>query len=461
MRLQDRLLRLVGYAVVALVLAGLFGRLRPHEVNDSPSYLSYSFESLQGAMLSIRTPGYPIFLAIVGSTIGLSFVPALQVLLHATAAWCLGEELLDRKMPEWSALAAGAAVLVGCTPTDHVHTLSTDAPAASLGVLVVVLLLRATRLQHWSWWVGCGCVAMLAIFVRPAYLFLLVWLPIAGALLHRHDRGVALLRGRPPLRVWHASLTAAAVLGVLLLWMTARKLVVNDFALVPFGHQNLSALLVQTLPSKKLEKLRGDGGELAKLVADRMTAGGFDAPDGRLSLTTMQIESQWDRINYEIIIPAAHELESRREGDLDGLSVREHRRIAAMNKAILSDAPKGYLRWLALGTRRAVWGSVANITMHPVFLGLILIGAVALVARVSSGTVLTPMVIPTGWSALALVGVSYAIFKIGFVILSSPPLGRFADAGAIFVPAILAALAFQPSRDSMERATRRLLHAEQ
>ncbi|MEL6107599.1 MAG: hypothetical protein AAFU85_16285 [Planctomycetota bacterium] len=460
MKHQDRLLRLVGYALVALVLAGLFGRLRLHEVNDSPSYLNYPFDSLSAAMASIRTPAYPLFLAIVGSTIGLSFVPTLQVLLHAFSAWFLGEELLERKMPEWSALGAGAAVLVGCTPTDHIHTISTDAPAASLGVVVVVLLLRATRLQHWSWWVACGTVTLLTIFVRPAYLFLLVWLPVIGALLHRHDRGMSLLRGNPKLRIWHASITAAAVLGALLVWMTARHLVVHDFGLVPFGHQNLSAVLVQTVPRSKLNRLRGHGGELATLVAEKMAATGFEMADERSSLATMQIESQWGRINYEIIIPTARELESAQESDI-ALAVREHRRIAAMNSAILSSSPKGYFRWLMLAARRAVWGSAANIAMHPIFLSLIIAGSMALVVRVSSGTAMTPMVLPPGWSAFALVAVSYAFFKIGFVILSSPPLGRFADAGAIFLPALAASLIFQPHRDSIDRATRRLLRAEQ
>ncbi|MEO1529426.1 MAG: hypothetical protein AAFX06_28730 [Planctomycetota bacterium] len=445
---------------MALVLAGIFGRLRLHEVNDSPSYLSYSFSSLRAAMLSIRTPGYPIFVGVIGSTVGLAFVPALQVLLHAVASWCLGEELLDRKMPEWSALAAGAAVLIGCTPVGHIHTLSTDAPAASLGVLVVVLLLRSSRSAHWGWWVGCGALAALTIFVRPAYLFLIVWLPVAGALLYRHDRGVGLLRGKTKFKVWYATATAGAIVVVLLAWMTARKVVVNDFALVPFGHQNLSALLVQTVPRRKLERLPGEGGELAKVVAEKMADSGFESPDDRTSLSTMTLEAQWDRINYEIIFPTAREMEQRRDGK-DPVTVRVHRRIAAMNKAILSDSPKGYMRWLALAARRAVWGTFANIAMHPIFLGLIVVGSVALVIRVSSGNVLTPMVIPTGWSALALVGISYAFFKIGFVILSSPPLGRFADAGAIFLPAIIAALAFQPHRDSIDRATRRLLHAEQ
>ena len=461
MRHQDRLLRLVGYALVALVLAGVFGRLRLHEVNDSPSYLNYSFESLSSAMASIRTPGYPVFVAIVGSTIGLAFVPAIQVLLHAFAAWCLGEELLERKMPEWSALGAGAAVLIGCTPTDHVHTLSTDAPAASLGVLVVVLLLRATRLQHWSWWVACGTLTSLTIFVRPAYLFLLVWLPIAGGLLHRHDRGLTLLRGNPKLRIWHASITAAAVLGCPARLDDRSKVGGKRLWSRSFWPPKLErACSFKPCPQKKLARLNGDGGELGALVAQKMSEAGFEMADERSSLTTMQIESQWDRINYEIIIPTARELESLREAD-DALSVREHRRIASMNSAIFSSSPKGYFRWLALAARRAVWGSAANIAMHPIFLGLIVAGAVALVIRVSSGTAMTPMVLPTGWSALALVGVSYAFFKIGFVILSSPPLGRFADAGAIFLPALAVSLAFQPHRDSIDRATRRLLHAEQ
>jgi hypothetical protein len=40
--------------------------------------------------------------------------------------------------------------------------------------------------------------------------------------------------------------------------------------------------------------------------------------------------------------------------------------------------------------------------------------------------------------ALSIVAWTYMITKLGFVILTSPPIGRFSDAAAIFIPAWLA-----------------------
>ena len=206
-------------------------------------------------MLSIRTPGYPIFLAIVGATVGIAIVPTLQVILHSIAAWALGEELIDRKMPLLSATAAAFCVLIGCTPMDHVNTISTDGPAASLGVLTAVLLLRATRSQWWLDWTLCAALATLLVFVRPAYLFVVPWLAVAGWVLQRHDRVARVHRMGGRYIGFRGMIVAAIVLLVLLSWVTARKIVVNEFGLVPFGHQNLSAMLVQTVPRKTPSKV--------------------------------------------------------------------------------------------------------------------------------------------------------------------------------------------------------------
>ena len=100
-----------------------------------------------------------------------------------------------------------------------------------------------------------------------------------------------------------------------------------------------------------------------------MEAQGFESPtaDGA-SLPTMTFEQQWDEINYHIVIPTAHELEQDRESE-DEFMVRVHRRIGAMNRAILSADPRGYLRWLVFGIRRAVWGTAAEYRHAPDFSG--------------------------------------------------------------------------------------------
>ena len=57
-------------------------------------------------------------------------------------------------------------------------------------------------------------------------------------------------------------------------------------------------------------------------------------------------------------------------------------------------------------------------------------------------------------SSLAIVAITYLAMKLGFVILTSPPIGRFADAAAIFLPAWLAAVFVKRCVDGNNQAKR-------
>ena len=452
------IVRLIVFCILGLTLAAISGRLAVHTVNDTPSYLNYPLESLSDAMLSIRTPGYPVFLALVSATFGITLLPVLQVLLHAVASWALGEELLHRGMPRRSALINAFCVMIGCTAADHVNTVSTDAPAASLGVMVAVALMRAYRTRSTADAVLGAVLATLTIFVRPAYLFLIPWLAFTGWLLAR--RQIAsddTPHSESKSMQFQGLKMACGIMVVVLGWMLLRQFVVSDFGIAPFGHQNLSAVLVQTVPPGTLRELPGQPGELGRRVADQMQAQGFESPDSEnRSIPTLLLESQWGEINYGVIWPIAKEMD-RQQGGPEAIApaIRVHRRIGAMNRAILSAAPSGYLRWLLLASRRAVGGTAANIAMHPIFLAMILSGLVGLIIRACTVKSLGPVCIPHGWPAFAIIAISYAIFSIGFVILSSPPIGRFADAGAIFLPGLAASLLTAPRLESAKTTTNR------
>ncbi|MFG0290016.1 MAG: hypothetical protein ACF8CQ_17680, partial [Rhodopirellula sp. JB044] len=47
-----------------------------------------------------------------------------------------------------------------------------------------------------------------------------------------------------------------------------------------------------------------------------------------------------------------------------------------------------------------------------------------------------------GYRALVLLAFTYAAFKLGFVALTSPPIGRFSDAAFVFIPGVLLCAAF-------------------
>ena len=89
--------RLVGLLAAILVVtigyAWMTGRLSPHMVDDTPSYLNYPLDSLRGSLLSSRTPGYPVFLKVIGSTVGLGWVPLVQWVVSGLAAWAVAIEL--------------------------------------------------------------------------------------------------------------------------------------------------------------------------------------------------------------------------------------------------------------------------------------------------------------------------------------------------------------------------------
>ena len=257
--------------VVSLGLAGLTGRLSPHTVADTDSYLQYPLDSFESALLSIRTPVYPLFLKLTESVMGLAAVPALAWILACVAAWWLAVELKRWSAPTRSVWAAAFAIVFGCTFLDHQSTLATDAIAASMGVVTVGCLLR---------WIRCGrrlaggmavaIAVIIAIMIRPAYLSLIPWVWMVGTLLRSPDPQQAPDPQRAPDSQWapdspsirslmsrlgRSSLIALAVVLFLLGWMTTRLVVVNDFGLLPFGHQNLAGLTLQFVDDAELRQI--------------------------------------------------------------------------------------------------------------------------------------------------------------------------------------------------------------
>lgn len=496
---------LVTLIVVAVCFAWATGRLSPHHVADTPSYLQYPLDSLSDAMASIRTPGYPIFVGLIQQCLGLDAVPAVQWLIACVAAWWFGTE-----MGRWSASpiavwGSAFSILFGCTFLDHQSTLATDAVAASIGVCVVASLLRWIRRGR-SFWDGAAIVALCctAIMIRPAYLAIIVWVGLMGTLLTwqrnppdaPEQRGAIGLRRRLMSSTW----VAGACVGMVLVWMTLRWVVVDDFGMLPFGHQNLAGLTLQLVSDDELLELAGnpsvgDDDELTKTLVGEILnqrsqaiASGFDLRPGP-GLPTLVMENQWNDLIYQAVVPASLAL-------WPDDPIERHRVVGRLNRSIIQQYPLRYARWLLLAIRRSVWGIAADILMNPVFLcvgGLLSAGwfyqsirdqnggprghrlraGIAISERKSSShspslgaNPRSDVAVDDAWNAgnrpngqecsftnqqgepvapscisivtmSALVAFSYASVMVGFVILSSPPLGRFADAGAILIPSWL------------------------
>lgn len=420
------------FVAIGLSVAYASGRLTPHLVPDSSSYLDYPFDSIDGIGRAIRTPGYPAWLWVLKAVFGLGFVPAAQVIAHATAVWALFRELSRWELPRRLALAIALPVGIGCTAMDNIHIVSSDALAASLGVLVVVCMLRWIRKGTTLLTMGAiTLAATAAICVRPAYLFLIPWLFVAGSLL-RSSHPCTISRWQATLSGMQVSVPIATVV---FCWMLFRFFAVGDFGILPFGHQNLGGILVQLVSDDELQSL--PSGSLAEKMGRAITderenfarnVGFAEGDEG----ATMTIDNRWDDMTYFVVVPAA-----KRVAGND--PVAQHQAIATLNKAIIFDHPIRYAKWIVKAARRGAWAIAADIVMHPVFLvGICVMLTLILFRAVTGGFASAPIADSAGIRAFTILALTYMVMKVGFVILTSPAIGRFSDAAAIFIPGWIA-----------------------
>ncbi|MEM9364608.1 MAG: hypothetical protein AAGD07_01345 [Planctomycetota bacterium] len=448
--------------LVPVVILGLWlatGGLTPTVVPDSWSYVEYPWGDAAAMARSIRTPGYPLVLRLCGATSmndtgGLSLVCWIQALLHVLVCQLFALECRRWCVPAWVAQVLAVILILGNTAWHHLTTVASDSLAFSVGVLSVATVLRLWRLSGYRSAVALGGLVTLAIAIRPAYLSLLMWTP---AMVLLQPRGTAVRPTSTRRR------QAGVVLGIpfvwLLCWCGFRGVVAGDFGLLPFGHQNLAGVTVQLVDNEELERLLPPADTIARKVAGiraEMTephadAGGmtisdpFDSrprpPATRRASSATDLENRWDVMTYSVVIPAAAAV-------TDGDIIEQHRALSQLNRAIITTYPQRYLRWWLLGVRRGIWGSVANVVMHPVFLVAFLCLAGLCFLR-SLGITRWKGNRPRAFSAsplsnaLAVLALSYALMGISFVALTSPPIGRFADAAFAFVPVWFGLLACQ------------------
>ncbi|WDQ15779.1 hypothetical protein [Rhodopirellula sp. P2] len=438
-------------------------RFAPHLVPDSPSYTEYSFESAEAIATQIRTPGYPAlvrFAKALANSNANQLLVILHIALQAIAVGWLAVELSAWKFSRPTIVVGCSAFAIGCTFWDHVNTIATDAPAMSLAAMIGIGLLRIWRTDlTLRAGLFLGVLTTLVIMLRPAYLFLIPWLMLSVFV-------------RPSVtfsRRWTQAIAAGALpVTALLVWCTFRMIAVDDFGVLPFGHQNMAAVTTQLLDADELEALPGELGELGSEIAnrriematgDRATSDGLDlrpiADAGPRADSYTTIENRWDAMTYMIVIPAAEDVANRTSTTIapsPGLQrVRQHQLLAELDRTIVQNYSLRYLRWIALAIRRGVWGSVADMLMHPIYfvitMGLAVAACVASIRFFHSPAQSSTDEqhrnndsVHAGLAALTWLALSYWLIKIGFVSLTSPPIGRFSDAAAVWLPVWIAAM---------------------
>ncbi|EMI54627.1 signal peptide protein, partial [Rhodopirellula sallentina SM41] len=320
-------LTVVTFAVLLITTCLVSGRWTYHLVPDTASYLQYSFSPASASAKEIRTPVYPVVLRLFqwispNQSVALQLVALNQILLHAVASAAFFIELRNWQITPRISLAIAATVAVGCTFWDNVSTIATDCPAMSLGVLCSVLVLSGWRRSFSTYRIAMlGACIVLAVGLRPAYLFLIPWAG-ASALVRPSNAIPTLL----PRRLRDAALIVAIPVVTVLGWCVFRYSTAGDFSILPFGHQNMAAVTTQLLDNDELKSIPGRVGELASEIADLRVAvsQGKAASDETLPPGTrlpsadgldlrtsrdpalraesfMALENRWDAMTYLVV----------------------------------------------------------------------------------------------------------------------------------------------------------------
>ncbi|CAN0359313.1 unnamed protein product, partial [Hapterophycus canaliculatus] len=264
----------------------------------------------------------------------------------------------------------------------------------------------------------------LIIAIRPAYLFLIPWAFLAMLIRPVGSAPFGWAR-----RLLDAGTSVAVPLAVLITWCGFRGTITGDYGILPFGHQNMAAITTQLLSNDELAALPGGSGKLGAAIGQsrQELLGVTEAAQA-----TMTIEERWDETTYSIVAKVAKEQTGQ-------TIIEQHQRLARLDADIVQSYPLRYVRWVLLAIRRGFWGSLANIAMHPVYfpcwIGLVFVAMWRCLVRTKPITI--------DWNPckpLWLITLSYAFSKIAFVSLTSPAIGRFADAGMVLVPTSIAVI---------------------
>ena len=431
--------------VQVVVLASLLvstGRLSPHATPDTASYQNFPLDSLSAALGHARTFGYPLFFrAASGLTSQCNAVPSCQLAAHvvAVAIFYLGVcRLLDS---EWSAFAAASPLLYSNIVLGYVDNLIADSLASSVSVATVGLLFWVVSGVRSVWlWLALSASCFATYQIRPAFLFLVLLLPIAGVLL-------CWMRSRTDSRVssdYRRLGSKLAVCGLLPLlgYCGFRWLLVGHFALVSFGGNNFAGTIGVFLTPSMVSELPRDLRPLAHVAIQNRNKLAARDPEysSEPTLEYMEIENRFDFNTWQVFVPAAQHF----YGD-DQLRVNASLRRLAV--AIIWCRPGDYAIWLAKAAWRGICVTLLDLAQNPVYLamlaGLLVVHARLVVRRLRLAPEARSALLEDSrdshfaFNALLLFAMLFAGMKLLLIITTTPPLGRFMDAAGVFFPAVL------------------------
>lgn len=426
------------------------GAFTPVASTDTVSYSDYPIGSLSDAMVSMRTFVYPLVLKLSGlvSQDGLGAV-AIQYGCAVVSVLLFLRCLLRCDWDPKLALAAASCLLYSPMVLEYSSALTPDLLAHSLSVaavgfwLVVIHRGKSTRDM-----VAMAILVFMAYQAKPAYLFLLGFVPVGGLVarwwLHRSRRDAL----RVALRL------AAGAWIPFLMYCGIRWLLVGQFGLVSFGGYNLVGITGQLLREDSIAAMSDDVRSFAeRLAAERSKREGWDE-----SISYTAIELQFNAMVWTMAVPIANDMTGNDP-------VATNRLLTDFSREVIGRDPKSYARWLLIAVKHAFTETVTITSRHVGFLIALL---VILAIHFRRGWYFS-MDTSTGevehrgdaalesfddskasrretagresmseFQTIVWLAIGYAICKFALVILVEPPISRYAAPAVVFLPSIVA-----------------------
>lgn len=347
------------------------------------------------------------------------------------------------------ALAASSCLLYSPMLLEYSSALTPDLLAHSLSVAAIGAWLVVINRGHSSLdFVLMTSLTFLAYQSKPAYLFLLVFVPIGGLIarwwLHRSSRDWWSVAARLAVGAW----------GPFLLYCAARWLIVGQFGLVSFGGYNLVGITGQLLRSDEVAGLSDEVRPFAeRLVAERSKREGWDN-----SISYTSIELQFNTMVWSLAVPIANDLTSND-------SIATNRLLTRFSGEVIRNDPKTYMRWLVIAIKHAFTETVTITSRNIGFLfavaGLILIHfwrgwqaiyGVPTAMHCAEGSDVEASLANGGangvlrnaharideYQTMVWLALGYAACKFALVVLVEPPISRYAAPAVVFLPSIVA-----------------------
>lgn len=329
------------------------GRFQARRVDDTESYLlAAQSTSVTHALSRIRSIGYPSFLRMFRTDSGeirKARVPRVQFAIFLGAVTLFWWALRRFTGSPWLALA-GASPLLYAPITHLLPRIQPDFLAATMTILAFGALFLLARSRSWGAYLLLTLAVIASYQLRPAGVFLILLIPILGALFEFLGAKVSV---RDAVR--YGGVLATLTLVPFLAFATLRWVVVGHFGLVSFGGFNAAGMAVCFLDDALLAELPEAQARLAKPILNLRTAKGYEAmgSDDDPQLWFGQYSTNIFLISHQVVKRQIRRDDrqarwSRRqavESDDRPLVVRSNERLSELAREISSRRPSLHFRW--------------------------------------------------------------------------------------------------------------------